>query len=642
MGTSSRTGRRPFPAVHAIASIALCFGIAACTPTDAGLAASSQSPAGFAGPAGSGGKATPVAMPDAIAAETAASPVDMPPAEDIEITPMEWAKDPEPNARISVRFGGEETLPDTFGIEVDQRSAVFKRSEQDPRRFEGDVHFDFDAFVAEQKARAADLAQYKEPVAPRFNGRDMVGEERLDMLDPGIVSLARANGSTFRIPRGTVSVRAGDIDPARVLTITDLGVVEDPQRTFDVCNAQGNPEGAWTFKALMTQMANTPRTGVTPEAFVEQWMKTWDTSPLVNSHIVPARTGMTRRILDRMRDGNGRIDWKRSPFRLLAIVNRLDLRSNPVYGGGNGGELRFVFGVANPGEAGGCSTLPFTVIFEYGVPVRGCSAVKDYAGEWLALGASSPGTTDYNRALQTLTDRVTTADAVPLKPNGSAINRIRTNEIALSSPWELRQFEIPVGGNLLKLVSTSQTPSSEPPPGVDYNASATLARFMDQHRAQILGDRHVVPASYSPRLLEVYSFLAGATHTRDVTDGRVWMAPSGWPVDPEVRHKFSLATCNGCHGGEARDNIAGDRTSFVHVDVRMPGHASVLSKFLTGEGGLSTPSTFLKPDPAGMGSPHRLGDLLRRRQDIADFASGSCEASGLVQNFYGGQLRFTH
>lgn len=637
--------------ICALASAALLLGIAGCEPEGAtGASISVSGTERSPEPMRSSAKETGASDPAVADAIEASLPIDMPPAEDIEITPIESANDPEGNARISVRFGGEEALPDTFAIEIDQRSSTFKRSEKDPRRFEGSVWFDFDAFAAEQKARAADLAQRKEPVAPRFDGRNMIGEERLDVLDPALVSLARQNGSAFRVPRGTVSVPAERLDPARMLTITDLGVVNDRLRTYDICSednqlrAIGDPNGAWTFKTLITRMANTPRTGVTPEQFVEQWLASWDLSPEVNGHIVPARMQMKRLVLDPWRSGpGGPVDLDKAPFRLLAIVNRLDLRGNPIYGGGNGGELRFVFGVVNRNDNRGCSTMPFTVILEYGVPLRGCSAAKDYAADWIALGNAQPGTPEYNEALQTITDRVTAANAAPAKPNGSAINQIRTNEIALGIPWQLRQFEIPPGESLLKLVSTAQTPHE------DYDQTPLLARFMDERRAQILGDRHVVPASYSPRLFEVEPLLAGATFTHAVSDDRVWKAPAGWPVDPEVRHKFSLATCNGCHGGEARDNFAEtseieavDRTEFVHIDVRMPGRISKLSKFLIGEGTLSAPSTFLKPDPAGLGGPHRLGDLLRRRQDLADFVSGSCHASGLVEAFYAGQLRFTH
>ena len=637
MREGSRTRALRVQGAHALALAALVLGMAGCGPEGEGRASVS-----VAGDSGSQERRETAAKAarkaDFAAVETADAPLptDLPPADDIEITPMTTANGADGNARLSVRFSGEAPLPDTFGIEIDQQTSVFKRSEKDARRFEGDVWFDFDAFAAEQKARAADLARRKAPVAPRFDGRSMIGEERLDVLDPGIVDLARQNGSAFRVPRGTVSVPADSLDPARVLTVTDLGVVEDPARTYDICGNRGNPDGAWTFKTLMTHMANTPRTGVTPEDFVDQWLTNWTGFREINTHPVRARLAMKTRVLDPWRGADGRLDLDRAPFRLLAIVNRLDLRGNPIYGGGNGGELRFVFGVVDRNALAGCSALPFTVILEYGVPVRGCSAVKDYAGEWIALGGASPGTAEYNAALQAITDRVTAANAAPAKPNGNAINQIRTNEIALGAPWELRQFEIPPGGGLLKLVSTAQTPDE------GYDRMPLLASFMDRHRAEILADRHVVPSSYAPRLFEVEPFLSGATVTRDVTDDRVWMAPAGWPVDAEVRHKFSLATCNGCHGGEARDNLAGDRTRFVHIDVRRTGRPSVLSKFLTGEGDASAPSTFLKPDPAGLGGPHRLGDLLRRRQDLADFASGTCRASGLLDGFFAGQLRFTH
>lgn len=38
------------------------------------------------------------------------------------------------------------------------------------------------------------------------------------------------------------------------------------------------------------------------------------------------------------------LDLAQSPFRLLAIVNRVDLRENSIYGGGDAGEGRLVFG----------------------------------------------------------------------------------------------------------------------------------------------------------------------------------------------------------------------------------------------------------------------------------------------------------
>ena len=649
MRTESSARRRCVRGVQGVASLLMMIAIAACGQLEEGgpsTQAADSELASHTRATADSGKSTSDGRFAAADEKDPAPPVDMPPAEDIVLTPMEWAQDPEGNARLSVRFSGEEALPDTFGIEIDQRKSLFKRDEKDPRRFEGMVWFDFERFLDEQTQRAELLAQHKEPVAPRFDGRSMIGETRLDVLDPSVVSLARQNGSALRIPREMTSMPGQHLDASRVLTVNDLGVVEDPARTYDICGAstvgppnpmgRGNPDGAWSFKTLMPRMANTPRPGVTPEEFVEQWLKQWTVFHEINGHPVRARTAMNARVLETWPRIAGRLDLNRAPFRLLAIVNRLDLRSNPMFGNGNGGELRFVFGVVDRRVGGGCSTMPFTVILEYGVARRGCSAVKDYAGQWIALNNAVPGSPEYNAALQVITDRVTAENGVPNKPNGSALNQIRTNEIALNSPWELRQFQLLPGQPLLRQVSNDRTPHE------DYDRSGVLASFMDRYRAEILADRHTILSSYSPRLFQIERLLAGSTFTHDLTDDRVWTAPAGWPVDAEVRHKLSLATCNGCHGGEARDNEHGDRTRFVHIDVRDAGRESVLSKFLTGEGAPWAPSTFLKPDPAKLGPSHRLGDLLRRRQDLADFAAGSCAASGMLDGFYVGQLRFTH
>ena len=47
----------------------------------------------------------------------------------------------------------------------------------------------------------------------------------------------------------------GDIVKHKSLLITDLRVVEDPARTYNVVDQTGNPTGAWTFGELMKNMA---------------------------------------------------------------------------------------------------------------------------------------------------------------------------------------------------------------------------------------------------------------------------------------------------------------------------------------------------------------------------------------------------
>src|SRR6185369_16469803 len=67
--------------------------------------------------------------------------------------------------------------------------------------------------------------------------------------------------------------------------------------------------------------------------------------------------------------------------------------------------------------------------------------------------------------------------------------------------------------------------------------------------------------------------------------------------NPQARHKFSLNTCNGCHGGETQ-------TGFLQIAGRVPGQPSQLSGFLTGET-ISDPVTR---------EPRTFNELGRRRR----------------------------
>ena len=168
------------------------------------------------------------------------------------------------------------------------------------------------------------------------------------------------------------------VDPPRELMITDLSVVEDNSRTFDVCTRAGTKMGTWTFGKLFTDMANAV---VDPAEMMEGWLDLWLTDQPVNSFHIPARAAGMRKLLlkDWPRLADGRLDLGEAPMRLLAIVNWLDLMQNTVYGGATG-EARFVFGVIDRNNCQ--SPPPFTVILEYGVPKTGCTATHDWAKQW--------------------------------------------------------------------------------------------------------------------------------------------------------------------------------------------------------------------------------------------------------------------
>ena len=66
----------------------------------------------------------------------------------------------------------------------------------------------------------------------------------------------------------------------------------------------------------------------------------------VNRDLVPARPNINALLNGWLQGDPGELNLDVSPFRLLAIVNRLDLREAVGYGGpGTAGELRFVFGL---------------------------------------------------------------------------------------------------------------------------------------------------------------------------------------------------------------------------------------------------------------------------------------------------------
>jgi len=393
------------------------------------------------------------------------------------------------------------------------------------------------------------------------------------------------------------------VDPARELMITDLSVVEDPRRTFDVCTGRGTRMGAWTFGKLATDMANGL---IDPAKMVESWLELWLKDQIVNTFDVPERaTGMKNLLLNTWkRTSGGQLDLAEAPMRLLAIVNRIDLRGNSVYGG-NAGEGRFVFGVLDPSNCAGIP--PFTIILEYGVPRLGCPAIHAWAQEWHGLSSIVLGTPAFNVALQKITDQFAGANAAPRKPNGSALNQLRTNEIALSGPWELREFHIDAATHGFFEATVVQTPD------LDFLQTQTLKDYIDANETAIIGQTHRVPLTFQGA-----PFLGGNAPN----------APMFWSSVPaansnDARHFFSLNTCNGCHGMETE-------TRFTHVDPRPPGVPAGLSKFLIGNGTLASPSIHLVADPVLGGAKFwRDGDLLRRQQDLATLIGSSCRGGGL-------------
>jgi hypothetical protein len=342
---------------------------------------------------------------------------------------------------------------------------------------------------------------------------------------------------------------------------------------------------------------------------------------LVNGFVIEGRTGVTSRLREIWpEDDDGLLDLDRAPFRLLAIVNRVDLRDNLVYGGGSAGEARFVFGVIDPDT---CLPKEMAVIFEYGVPRSGCRAVRAWAKRWAHLSQldlDDPHELQtYLDELQSLTDDFTLAGEAPGKPNNSPLNQLRTNEFLLGGGngerWELREFVLSGTGwdqGFLRIDTCKNEVDGS------HNRSESISRFIDLMPTTVGASAPSVPL-----LWEGARFMAGNSIVPIA--GGVWEGPhSNRPPasTPEFvdyanrRFNFAVNTCSGCHRNETD-------TSFYHIEPTGFGLQPKLSAFLVGDG--AGGPLQLPDELVSFGAPVReFNDLQRRRVDLANLVASLC------------------
>lgn len=444
--------------------------------------------------------------------------------------------------------------------------------------------------LSEREARRAQLLDHVLQgfdTVSDFQGRELVGTHPLleDIAD-------------MQTQLKWVGVTAAT-DPFATLMIVDPLVVNDPTRTIDPCTGVGNPNGVWTFGYVMDQMA--ALTSMTTDQFVRNWMATWGTTQTVNGWSIPPRNHI-KPILDdwAVRSGGSvtsSLDMGKAPFRLLAIVNRVDLRTNASYGGGSAGEARLVYGLVEP--TGGCVLRKeMTVIFEFKIQISGCPGVRAWAKQWYDLQLNPTGSAAYNAALEAITRQFTDAGSDPLQlPNQSTLGQLRTNEIEAPTVnpnmmWEMREFNLDSTGNL-KVVTVKETPDTSlngKPPITGYinglpatGPLPTLPNNFPSTTKPLLGGRSIVPGGPNPPPIMTWG-----------------------PSTSARRHEFSLGTCSGCH---SRDT----NTLFTHIDPSLSGISS-LSGFLTG---------ITVTDPVS-GVSRQFDDLTRRVQDLDALVFNSC------------------
>jgi hypothetical protein len=371
-------------------------------------------------------------------------------------------------------------------------------------------------------------------------------------------------------------------DPSRELVITDTSVVEDPKlTTWAPGKADTDLEGGWSFGRLIDNtLEDCQRTPEGRSRFVLGWLGSWESPQQINGFVVEPRPAIRALIVDPWKQASGcdaaqpddgcTLDMAKAPFRLLAIVNRPDLRlqADPAAGlPGTGGQGRFVFGALGPaGQA-----LFFTVIFEFQLPTSKQAGAGAWARAWHALG-DVPFGPGYNKALHAITRRFTRVGAGG--DGESALLQLRTNEAALASAgsdpdnlpstklWQLREFVLAVDDQDHVYLSPDTVKQE---PDLSLSGSVALGAWASANAAGILAGDYAVP-----EVFEGAPMLAGASLAPRAFS---WQVPG---VSPDVAAAFALSTCSGCHVNETG-------TAFLHIRNRQPGVAAQVSDFLAAQ-----------------------------------------------------------
>ena len=348
-------------------------------------------------------------------------------------------------------------------------------------------------------------------------------------------------------PRDPLHIEAPptvSINRERELLVTDRAVLEGAR------SDNASTTAPWSFRHVVESLAKASSGDA--QTFVSDWLATWQgasTAASEGSLPLGARPDVQKELVCpwlRLTPENGcdetcsqctssKLDLSLAPFRLLAIVNRLDLAETTTGCRPEASEGRLVFVALRPGTS---SPLSFNAIFEY--VVNGTTAGEPAA--WHAL-ASLRGD-DYAAALEKLTRSFT---------DPALLGQLRTSENLAATSWELRQFAHR-SGKLVPVALTNTVKDS-------LDGTPELATHVNGHEAEIFAGDNAVPAS-----------MGTAFSTMPKADFR-W---SSTDANPSALRLFGLSTCNGCHAGERGDTSV---LPFAHVGVDASG-ATIVSRFL--------------------------------------------------------------
>jgi hypothetical protein len=565
------------------------------------------------------------------------------------------------NMRIRIQYNDPRTLPSVLNIYADAgvSTTIYDDGTHGDEVagdgiYSGYITEDVSAFLTNVQMTQGYLNSL--PFLLQFNGHLGTSIPGLSSGGPGINFDYTSFNSNLLVPVDPFIITGGGsscsstILKQNSLFITDLSVVEDIARTYNPVTGHGNPTGIYTWGNMISQMVGT--SGIQPYELMKSIVKNWMVTVVLNGQTVNPRTDamyyMIGQWLNRAQglgapsamdiynyqqpnsiiptEENWEYTWdhltagqittliQNAPFKLTAIVNRLDLRGNFSYAGtgGNAGETRFIYTLENlynmdlynfagypPVQSNqNRGIFPdfldwegMNMILEYGNVQSTPCQIKAFAQDWLNLSTMTLGSAAYLNALEAITSTVITAGAASGKVNGSAIDRIRTDERIFQnttvdmpgwqySDWEFRQFELQASGpsaHYFAQVCLTNTPvnSAENMSLEGYNYSPSIpVSATDQNdlidwafstpliTSEVLHGTQSMPETYlgNPLLSAAARVDAEYTHYWDLnwyTTTTHYTPPGGGPGSSntsykQMRNELSVNTCNGCHAGETK------------------------------------------------------------------------------------------
>ncbi|HVY25403.1 MAG TPA: CARDB domain-containing protein [Polyangiaceae bacterium] len=392
-----------------------------------------------------------------------------------------------------------------------------------------------------------------------------------------------------------------NVEPLRSIEIVHPSIVNDARSS----NAT---DGVWSFRRQIENMAPSSAASDT-DAFLRGIFESWQTENFVNGARQDIRNSAAA--MDRFTIAGSsprQFNLANAPFKLIAVANRLDLRNNT-----QAGEGRLIYGLTNETDPNSAIMGPMTLIIEYALPlVAPLDTPAKWAAKWHELDSIDPATAPATFAskLQEITDKFSVRGALPGRPNGSAVNQLRTNEIRFTTFnfWQLREFNMGSNG-FMAPATTKESPNWD-----FLNRSQEMRDFINQNPVLNATSDTSFMSLKLPTTFEGTLFL-GAKQNQQVgvvaNGGRWDLSDTETEFTSVPIDNFGLLTCNGCHN----ENKRGDDQSFYHVNPQVdPG--------VDGTGRLSKFMTLGDPTKGG----RRPAELTRRANDMAALL---CAPSGV-------------